>query len=172
MTVMKKIWIDRPERTETIKIMFSTLFVINIIMFLCDHLDFCIGIADSQNVKLAIGLDFLTKMLNVSHLALTRFEFSTKSWSRKSSKNYFIFQNKVIWGIAWTILSVCIVATEKAHAQMSNKEDGGVVRWLCAPKPCSKRCALAVEQFYEWKLHRLTDICANLKHQGTVLSDS
>ena len=46
-------------------------------------------------------LDFL-KMLNVSHLALTRFEFSSKNWSRKSLENYFISQNKVTQGVAWT----------------------------------------------------------------------
>ena len=37
-------------------------------------------------------------MLNVSHLALT----SSKNWSRKSSEYYFIPQNKVTQGVAWT----------------------------------------------------------------------
>ena len=43
---------------------------------------------------------------------------------------------------------------KSACAKLMSKEEelipnGGVVRRLCAPKPCKERCALPAEQFYE-----------------------
>ena len=59
--------------------------------------------------------------LYVSHLALTRYEFSSKNWSRKSSEYYFIPQNKVTQGVAWTMSLVAWIVGSPTNSRRTSE---------------------------------------------------